>query len=116
MSKFWNHLNQSTLLSDLQEQLLNIVDEAKATEFTLLGRFGETPETLNSLEELTEIAQQASDFYSQLARLSLRVAEAQPSITPDMLRLVLDKTKTIQNRIPALERSTQEIKLDWRLG
>lgn len=32
-----------------------------------------------------------------------------------VLRLLIDKLTTIQNRISALERSIEEIKLDWTL-
>ena len=102
-------------IRNLQEQLLEIVDDARATEFAIMEGFGETDATLTALDELTEIAQQAADLYSQLATLRLRVAEAQPIIAPDMLGLLADRVTTIENRIPALERSTQEIKIDWGL-
>ncbi len=102
-------------LGNLQQLLLGIVDEAKAAEFLLLERFGETNETIIALDELTAISQQAADLYIQISRLLLRTAEIQPIITPDMLRLLTDRIATIENRVPALERSTQEIKTDWGL-
>ena len=103
-------------LSNLQQALLYIVDDAKAAEFILLERYGETTETVIVLDELTEIAQQAADLYVQISRLLLRTAEIQPSITPDMLGLLTDRVATISNRIPALKRSVQEIKADWGLS
>ena len=36
-------------------------------------------------------------------------------LTPDLLRLLDDRIVSISSRIPALERSTQEIKADWNL-
>ena len=102
-------------VANLQQTLLNIVDEAKAAEFLLLERFGETNETIIALDELTAISQQAADLYIQISRLLLRTAEIQPAIMPDMLRLLADRIATIENRVPALERSTQEIKIDWGL-
>ncbi len=102
-------------LANLQQLLLGIVDEAEAAEFLLLERFGETNETIIALDELTAISQQAADLYIQISRLLLRTAEIQPIITPDMLRLLTDRIATIENRVPALKRSTQEIKTDWGL-
>ncbi len=99
-------------LTNLQKTLLDIVDEAKAAEFLLLERFGETNETIIALDELTAISQQAADLYIQISRLLLRTAEIQPAITPDLLRLLEERIATIDNRVPALERSTQEIKTD----
>jgi hypothetical protein len=104
------------VLHNLIEQLLEIIDEAKKTEFLLLEEFGETELTTIALDELAEIAQQANDSYSQISSLRVRIAEAQPILSPDMLRLLAQRVTTIQNRVPALERSTAEIKLDWRLS
>jgi hypothetical protein len=106
-----------TNVNNLTEQLLDIIDEAKKVEFLLLERFGENDTTIIVLDELTEIAQQAIiDLCSQLTTLRIRIAEAQPIITPDMLRLLTERMAIVENRIPALERSTQEIKLDWEIS
>jgi hypothetical protein len=45
----------------------------------------------------------------------LRIAEVQPIISADLLKLMNEAISNIENRIPALERSLEEIKLDWRL-
>jgi hypothetical protein len=105
-----------TAIANLSEQILDVINEAKKAEFLLLERFGENETTVIALDELTEIAQQAADLYSQLSTLRVRIAEAQPKITPDMLKLLTERIAIIQNRIPALERSTQEIKLDWSIS
>lgn len=105
-----------TNLNNLTEQLLEIIDEAKKPEFLLLEEFGETNQTAIALDELTEIAQQANDLYSQISTLRIRIAEAQPMLSPDMLKLLTQRITAIQNRFPALERSTAEIKLDWGLS
>ncbi len=99
----------------LKEKLLDVIDEAKSLEFTLLERFGETEETIVAMDELAEISEQARDRFSQLSRVQLQVAESQPTVSDDMLRLVMQAIAFIENRIPALERSVQEIKIDWRL-
>ena len=106
---------QSTI-RNLQQALLYIVDDAKAVEFILLERYGETEQTIVVLDELSVIAQQAGELYVQISRLLLRTAEVQPSITPDMLGLLTDRVAKISNRVPALERSVQEVKVDWGLS
>ena len=37
------------------------------------------------------------------------------AITPYMLGLSTDRVATVSNRVPALERSIQEIRADWDL-
>jgi hypothetical protein len=110
------------LLSDLDEtiwilkkQLLATVDKSKATELALFNRFGETDETIVALDELNDIAEQAVSRFSQLSNLQMRIAEAQPTVSPDMLELVTQAILSIQQRIPALEGSIEEIIIDWSL-
>ena len=103
------------LSSNLQEHLLEILDQARNAEFSLLDSFGETNETIIALDELTEIAQQARDLYFQLSRLLIQIAEAQPTLSPDMLTFLTERVGMIQNRVPALGRSIEEIKIDWGL-
>jgi hypothetical protein len=102
-------------LSQQKEQLLDLIDEAKSLEFILLDTVGENQETISTLEQLTEIAEQARTKLSQLSILHLRIAEVQPRISNDLLKLMNEAIANIENRIPALERSLEEIKLDWRL-
>jgi hypothetical protein len=101
------------LIINLKNRLLDIVDESKAVEFAILNRFGETAETLDSLEQLTEIALQAESRFSQLSNLEIRAAQSQPMISPDLLRFIEEVIKTTQVPIPALMRSVEEIKLEW---
>lgn len=102
-------------LSQQKEQLLDLIDEAKSLEFMLLESVGENVETISTLEQLTEIAEQARTKLSQLSTLHLRIAEVQPTIYNDLLRLMHEAIANIESRISALERSLEEIKLDWRL-
>jgi hypothetical protein len=102
-------------LSQQKEHLLDLVDEAKSLEFILLDTVGENQQTVSTLEQLTEIAEQAITKLSQLSTLHLRIAEVQPMISNDLLKLMNEAISNIENRIPALERSLAEIKLDWRL-
>jgi hypothetical protein len=102
-------------LSQQKEHLLDLVDEARLLEFLLLDSIGENQETISTLEQLTEIAEQARTKLSQLSTLHLRIAEVQPRISNDLLKLMNEAIANIESRIPALERSLEEIKLDWRL-
>jgi hypothetical protein len=104
-----------TTLSQQKEHLLDLVDEARSLEFLLLDSIGENLETISTLEQLTEIAEQARTKLSQLSTLHLRIAEVQPRISNDLLKLMNEAIANIESRIPALERSLEEIKLDWRL-
>ena len=102
-------------LINLQQLLLESINEAKVSEYSLLERFGETNETIISLDELTAIAQQSADLYTQLSRLLLQISEIQPAITPAMLKLLTDRVASIENRVPALQQGIREIKSDWGL-
>jgi hypothetical protein len=102
-------------LSQQKEQLLDLIDAAKSLEFLLLDSIGENLETISTLEQLTEIAEQSRTKLSQLSTLHLRIAEVQPRISNDLLKLMNEAITNIESRIPALERSLEEIKLDWRL-
>jgi hypothetical protein len=102
-------------LSYQKEQLLDLIDQAKLLEFLLLESFGENMQTISTLDQLTEIAEQARDRLSRLSTLHLLIAEVQPTIPNDLLRLIDEAIENIRSRIPALERSLEEIKLDWRL-
>ena len=75
----------------------------------------ETDTTIIVLDELKEIAVQASSRFSQLSSLQLRIADAQPTVPPDMLELLIQVIANTQQRIPALDRSVKEIKIEWNL-
>ncbi len=99
----------------LKSQLLDLVDAAKALEFNLFEQFGETDETIIVLDELKNIAEQAVSRFSQLSTLQLRLAESQPLVPPDMLELLIQTIANTEQRVPALERSVEEIKVEWSL-
>lgn len=99
----------------LLRQLLTIVEDAGAAEYTLFERYGETSSTLGNLADLKNLAEEAATRYSQLFKIRLRIAEANPTAPNDMLRLVDTAITQNQLRIPAMERSIQEIKTEWNL-
>jgi hypothetical protein len=99
----------------LLKQLSRIVEDAGDAEFSLFDRFGETDSTLPYLTYLKDVAEESASRYSQLANIRLRIAEAQPDTPTDMLRLLYQGISQSQSRIPALERTVQEIKMEWNL-
>ena len=95
--------------------MLDIVDEATAAEFVLFERFGETNRTNPYLDQLKSVAEKATARFSQFSSIQLRIADAQPDASSDMLGLVAEVIANTQQKLPALERSIQEIKTEWRL-
>lgn len=113
MAKLPNELEET--IWNLKRQLLEITERAKAAEFALFERFGETERTISYLDELQSVAEQATERFSQFSSIQIRIVNAQPNVLSDMLELVNRVVITTQERIPALERSIEEIKAEWRL-
>ncbi|PSB50930.1 hypothetical protein [Chamaesiphon polymorphus] len=67
------------------------------------------------LSELKNVAQEASEAFSRFSSLQLKVATAQPEISAALAKLAMDSKERIEIRIPAWERSIEEILLTWRL-
>jgi CRISPR/Cas system-associated protein Cas10 (large subunit of type III CRISPR-Cas system) len=113
MAKLLNDIAEA--IWNLQQQLAEIIENAKSAEFSLFSRFGETERTTVYLDELQNVAEQASERFSRFSTLQLRVANVQPQVPPNMLELVIQVIANTQARLPALERSVQEIKAEWSL-
>ncbi|PSB57145.1 hypothetical protein [Chamaesiphon polymorphus] len=101
---------------DLQRQLLEIIDSAKTLELSLFESFGETERTINYLDELQSIAEQATDRFTRFSTFQIRIANTQPPVSSDIIELVARVIENTQQKIPALERSIQEIRQEWRLS
>jgi hypothetical protein len=114
MARLSDVLNEQ--IWSLKRQLLEIADEAKAVEFILLENFGETDRTIAYLDEVQSVAEQATERFSQFSNVQIRIANAQPNIFPDMLEIVNRLVVNTQDRIPALKRSIEEIKSEWKLS
>ena len=70
----------SASIALIKAQCLSIIHLATKAEWKLFTRFGETEETLVVLSELKTVAEEASDAFSRLSSLQLKVATAQPDI------------------------------------
>jgi hypothetical protein len=105
----------SASITLIKAQCLAIVNLATKTEWQLFTRFGEIEETLVVLSELKTVAQESSDAFSRFSSLQLKVANVQPEISAALAKLVMDSRERIETRIPAWQRSIEEILLTWRL-
>lgn len=75
------------IISQLNRQTLEIIHIGTAVAFDLNAKLGETDATLPFFDELQAITEDARDSLSKLHNLQLMVAESQPLIAPDVLRL-----------------------------
>ncbi len=98
----------------IMQQALKVVDAATEVEFTLFDNFGETSDTLLYLEEMKSVSLQAISTFAQMSTLHLRIAEAQPIVSADILNMLTEAIDINQARIPAWERSIEEVKIEWR--
>jgi hypothetical protein len=103
------------LVNQLKQKSLDIIDQVTTTESALFERLGETQETLLFFAELTTVLEDAEATYMQLTRLGLNIARSQPEASSDMLELMNRAIIRTQARIPAWERSLEEVKLEWNL-
>jgi hypothetical protein len=106
----------SASIALIKAQCLAIINLATKAEWGLFTRFGETEETLIVLSELKTVAEETSDAFSRLSSLQLKVATAQPDISAALTRLVMESKDRIETRIPAWQRSIEEILLTWSLS
>ncbi|MEK0183020.1 MAG: hypothetical protein EAZ78_25845 [Oscillatoriales cyanobacterium] len=102
-------------INQLKQQSLNIVNKALALELTIFELFGETDATIAALDEMKSAAENAESSYSQLSTIQLQMAQAQPFASSDMLQLLERAIARTQARIPALERSIEEVKMEYNL-
>jgi hypothetical protein len=103
------------IINQLKQQSLNIVNKALALELTIFELFGETDATIAALDEMKSAAENAESSYSQLSTIQLQIAQAQPVASSDMLQLLERAIARTQARIPALERSIEEVKMEYNL-
>lgn len=103
-------------VATLQACLLTIINRASEVEFILADSTGETVQTVAAFESLTNIIEKASDSYSRLANLQLRIARFQPGTPVAMIQMLTQTIEKAQLTLGAFERSIEEIKSDWRTG
>lgn len=104
-----------TTIFNLQRRLMQLIDEAKATEWALLQRYGETEESVIELEQLQSGAERLRDSYLRLSKLLLAISEVQPTAPAAMLELLAKAIEQGAATAEAVEASTQESKRIWNL-
>ena len=103
------------VINRLKQESLEIVDEATALELKIFERFGESEQTLSYMDEMKNVSEQAISAFSQLSSLQLQASYTQPDLPVDILQLLSKAIERTQARIPAWERSIEEVKLEWDL-
>jgi hypothetical protein len=122
MDKTQHHLTMAklpieitVLVNQLKQQALDIVDESLAVELKIFEQFGETEQTIAALDEMKNAGEDAASAYSQLSTLQLQIAKIQPDAPSDVLQLLTKAIERIQLRIPALQRSIQEVQQEYQV-
>jgi hypothetical protein len=99
----------------LKRQLADVIEEAKSAEYILFTQFGETERTISYLNDLQNIGEQATERFTQFSTLQIQILNVQPRAPLDMLEILEQAIASTELRLPALQRSIQEIKIEWRL-
>ncbi|MDJ1170287.1 hypothetical protein PMG71_12680 [Roseofilum sp. BLCC_M154] len=105
----------TVLVNQLKQQALDIVDESLAIELKVFEQFGETEQTIAALDEMKNAGEDAASAYSQLSTLQLQIAKIQPDVPSDVLKLLTKVIERTQLRIPALQRSIQEVQQEYQV-
>ncbi len=106
----------TTTVLELQRQLLSIIHKTTATAFILLESYGETEQTIVSLNDLDNIRERANTYYSRFYTLLLRIADSQPIASNAMLELLERSIEEAQANIAASEATIREEKRNWNLS
>ncbi|MBD2313787.1 hypothetical protein H6G20_19140 [Desertifilum sp. FACHB-1129] len=111
-----NLLNDTLAIAlERQGRLLQLLHQVTKLDLTIYERFGETPETLNTLSQLQNARERLTDFYSRLSNLLWRVCEAQPSAASDLLNCLDQSLEEALATADAIEASLRETKQDWNI-
>jgi hypothetical protein len=100
---------------NLQQRLLSIINRATTTGFTIVEQYGETEATIIALDQLQNVREKATTYYSRFYTLLLRIAESYPVAPNAMLDLLTRSIDEAQAIIDAAEGTIQEAKRDWNL-
>lgn len=100
---------------DLEQRLLSIINRATNTGFTIVEQYGETEAAIIVLEQLRNVREKATTYYSRFYTLMLRIAESYPVAPNATLELLTRSIDEAQAIIDASEATIQEAKSDWNL-
>ncbi|MBF2056144.1 MAG: hypothetical protein IGQ45_02740 [Cyanobacterium sp. T60_A2020_053] len=106
----------TTIVLELQKQLLSVIHKTTETTFILLETYGETELTIISLNDLDNIRERANTYYSRFYTLLLRIADSQPTASNAMLELLERSIEEAQGTIAASEGTIKDEKRNWNLS
>jgi hypothetical protein len=104
-----------TAVFKLQRLLLQIINQATELEFILLEQFDETEATIAELDEIQNVKERASSYYTRLSRLLLQISQSQLAANSATLNLLSQSIAQTQAIIDAGQASLVEIKINWNL-
>jgi hypothetical protein len=104
-----------TNIFNLLRRIAEEIENACSTEWMIFEKYGETPRTINELDELQNVKERLNQSYSRLNILMLRVLEAQPIASNAMVDLLTQAINDGLANLDASSASIQEIKKGWSL-
>ncbi len=101
-------------IDTLQRQLLQLIHQTTITGYTILESYGETENTIVSLDQLQNVRERARAYYTRLYRLLLQIAESviASSATMELLAQSMEETQSI---IDAGKATVAETQIDFNL-
>lgn len=104
-----------TTIFNLQRHLLERIDEATATEFSLFELYGETEETIDYFEQLQNARERADSYYLRLFTTLRQIYPSQPVVPRDSLDLLARFIADAGATVDAIEATIFEVRRDFNL-
>ncbi len=97
------------------QNLIDIINFAKFTEYNLYIQNGETESTIEDLDTLSGIALDATTFFERLNVITIKNTTIQPQADAASASMMEETIIFIETKTPAWLRSIEEIVNNWRL-
>lgn len=97
------------------QNLIDIINFAKFTEYNLYIQNGETESTIEDLDTLSGIALDATTFFERLNVIAIKNTTIQPQADAASASMMEETIIFIETKTPAWLRSIEEIVNNWRL-
>lgn len=99
----------------LKRQLWQLINQTTAVGWAILEEYGETEQTIPTLEQLDNLRERLTDPYSRPHGILLRVGESQPLASTTILDLLEITIEQAQATLAAADASIQEVRRDLNL-
>lgn len=97
------------------QELVRIINLAKLAEYQLFNEYGEIQATIDDLNALSTVATDATDNFTRLNTITIRIATIQPQADESTVIILEDTITLVETRIAAWLRSVEEIINNWSL-